>query len=113
MGPNGIAYNRGNENIYVTNQNSNTVFVIGSIAPIANAGSDQTVNPDQTVQLDGSGSSDPRNQTLTYKWTQTSGPQVTLSDSIITKPTFTAPDTLFPKKLVFDLVVTNEDGLVI
>lgn len=54
----------------------------------------------------------PRNQTLTYQWTQTAGPEVTLSDPTSVNPTFTVPDTLLPKNIVFELVVTNEDGVV-
>ncbi|MDP2336086.1 MAG: T9SS type A sorting domain-containing protein [Bacteroidota bacterium] len=38
-------------------------------SPIANAGSNQTVNEGATVILDGSNSSDPDNNTLIYKWT--------------------------------------------
>ena len=95
--------------MYVTNMTSDTVSIIGSIVPIANAGPDQTVNPRDTVQLDGSGSSDPRDETLIYQWTQTSGPSASLSDSSAVNPTFIAPDILLPKKLVSELVVTNED----
>ena len=90
-GPHGVAYNPSNKNVYVANLGnyggeafSNIVSVIGSINPIANpianAGPNQNVGPGTEVNLDGSGSSDPRNQTLTYQWTQTSGPEVTLSD---------------------------------
>ena len=46
-----------------------------------------------TVQLDGSGSSDPENNTLTYSWTLDSvpaGSSATLSDSTIVNPTFDA-----------------------
>ncbi len=75
-------------------------------------GPNQNIGPGTEVNLDGSGSSDPRNQTLTYQWTQTAGPEVTLSDPRAENPTFNAPDTLLPQRLVFELVVTNEDGLV-
>ena len=122
-GPYGVAYNPSNKNVYVANLGnyggeafSNIVSVIGSITsitPIANAGPNQNVDPGTEVNLDGSGSSDPRNQTLTYQWTQTAGPEVTLSDPRAENPTFNAPDTLLPQRLVFELVVTNEDGLVV
>ncbi|WP_458720650.1 PKD domain-containing protein [Candidatus Nitrosocosmicus sp. R] len=49
--------------------------------PTANAGSDQSVDSGDAVLLDGSGSSDPRNETLTYKWIQPAGPSVSLSDA--------------------------------
>jgi len=63
------------------------------------------------VQLDGSGSSDSHGGILTYQWTQTSGPTVTLDDPITAKPTFTAPETEVQETLVFELVVTNDQGV--
>jgi len=60
-------------------------------APTADAGSDRTVQLGTVVTLDGSGSSDPNNDTLTYKWSQLSGPQITSASNIYTaKPSFTA-----------------------
>jgi hypothetical protein len=56
---------------YVASTNSNSVSVIGSIVPIADDELDQTVDYGVTVHLDGSGSTDPRNKTLTYQWTRT------------------------------------------
>ena len=50
----------------------------GNEAPVANAGPDQEVASEATVELDGSGSTDPNNDPLTYKWSQLSGPAVTL-----------------------------------
>ncbi|ANU08707.1 Chitinase A precursor [Paraurantiacibacter namhicola] len=62
--------------------------------PVPDAGPDQSVSSGSTVTLDGSGSTDPEGDAITYEWVQTSGPTVTLSDNTVVNPTFTAPDTL-------------------
>ena len=79
--------------------------------PIANAGPDQTVAAGALVQLNGTGSSDPSGFPLTYKWTQTGGPAVTLSSSNTISPTFTAPASGSLQTIAFQLVVTNTLGV--
>ena len=79
-------------------------------APIANAGSDQTVTAGSTVTLNGSDSSDPDGHTpLTYGWAQTSGPIVTLSSAGVVSTTFIAPNNAVT--LTFSLTVTDSLGL--
>ena len=69
--------------------------------PTANAGLAQTVNGAVTVNLDGSGSSDPDGDPLTYAWTQTAGTTVTLTGADTATPHFTSPAG--PATLTFNL----------
>ncbi|MDN5867633.1 MAG: YncE family protein, partial [Candidatus Nitrosocosmicus sp.] len=111
-GPSGIAYNPNNHLAYVANSNDGTVSVIVEfIPPFAEAGPHQIVASGDTVQLDGSGSSDKNDFDLTYSWTQTEGPAVILDDHTSITPTFTAPNTTDDEiVLEFQLIVKNEYG---
>jgi chitinase len=71
--------------------------------PVPNAGSDQSVESDSTVKLDGGSSSDPLDNILTYRWTQIEGAGVALSYPSAVDPTFTAPDALLQLEIVFEL----------
>jgi PKD repeat protein len=83
---------------------------IVNLAPVANAGPDQSLLISTSVQLDGSGSLDPDGHNpITYGWQQTGGTPVVLSSSTISRPTFTAPAT--PAVLTFTLTVTDAHGL--
>ena len=64
----------------------------GNQAPVAVAGEDQSVRAGSTVQLDGSGSSDPDGDSITYKWTLTrpGASAAALSDDSTAEPTFVA-----------------------
>ncbi|HEV7454896.1 MAG TPA: hypothetical protein VGO07_06585 [Candidatus Saccharimonadales bacterium] len=77
--------------------------------PIANAGPDQTVNPNTTVTLDGTSSTDDGSVTG-YAWSQISGPAVTLSSALAAQPTFTAPAAVNGTTLVFGLIVTDNQS---
>jgi hypothetical protein len=76
--------------------------------PIAHVGQDQTKDEGSLVTLDGTASSDPDADPLTYTWIQLSGPPVALSDAHSPTPTFTAPQ-VGPGggQLVFQLVVSD------
>ncbi|HEU4403847.1 MAG TPA: M36 family metallopeptidase [Polyangiaceae bacterium] len=81
-----------------------------ALAPVANAGPDQTVTAGATVTLDASGSTDPDGDTLSYTWTQLDGPIVTLSDGTNQKPTFVAPGVASVTDLVFNVRVSDGQG---
>ena len=93
-----------------TVQTANAPLTVENVAPVANAGVDQTRSVSSTVTLDGSGSSDDNGDTLTYGWAQTGGtPTVTLSNPAAQSPTFTAPSAA--TVLTFTLTVTDTGGL--
>jgi hypothetical protein len=74
-------------------------------APLANAGSDQSVNEGVLVTLDGTASSDPDGSTISYLWTVPAG--ITLSSNATSKPTFTAPEVATNTNYTFTLVVND------
>lgn len=90
-------------------KDSDAVAVRVSRRPVADAGSDQTAAAGASVTLDGSGSSDPDGDTLTYSWEQYAGETVTLSGTNTASASFTAPDER--DVLQFRLTVTDSSGL--
>ena len=81
-------------------------------APVANAGTDQTVTEGATASLNGSSSTDPDDGIASYRWVQTGGTSVTLSGSTTANATFTAPTVgSGGAALTFQLTVTDTGGL--
>ncbi|MBN2282430.1 MAG: hypothetical protein JXO48_00910, partial [Deltaproteobacteria bacterium] len=90
------------------------VFTVGPPPepPVADAGPDQLVDQGVPVTLDGSNSSDPDGEIVSWQWTQTGGPPVTLSDPFDMNPTFIAPPVdVDGAALTFELTVTDDGEL--
>lgn len=88
-------------------------ITFGKRAPTADAGADQSTTAGATVTLDGSGSSDPEGDSLTYRWEQTpsvGGGQVEITNADEAVATFTMPSG--PAALTFKLTVTDSLGQI-
>ena len=84
-----------------------TVESSGNQAPIAEIQDADPVVPGDWVTLDGSGSYDPDQDSLTYSWSQTGGPQVMLEDGDQAMAGFYA---VAEGTLTFQLVVHDGDA---
>lgn len=93
--------NSASDTVLITVDNSNT-------APVADAGLSQSVEAETTVILDGSASSDPDNDLLSYAWSQISGTNIELTDGDSSSASFLAPAE--GGEFQFSLVVN--DGLL-
>ena len=83
---------------------TDTVTVNVNAPPVANAGTDQTVNAGANVTLQGS-ATDANGTIAGYAWTQTAGPAVTMTGASTATLAFTAPATA--AALSFQLTVTD------
>jgi len=81
---------------------------VGASPPIADAGPNQIGVPAGTITLNGSGSSDPLGETLTFNWVQIAGPTVTINNATAAIATFTAAAG---QSYSFRLTVKNTDNL--
>ena len=85
---------------------SDTISVeIINMPPVAEAGPNQTVDEGEFVTLDGSASYDPEEQPLSYCWNSPS--TISLSDSTVVSPTFTAPEIDETTVFTFSLIVND------
>ena len=81
-------------------------------APTANAGANQTVTEGATVSLSGTLSSDPEDgNSLSYSWTHTSGPAITLRGAATATPSFEAPNVGETRDIMITLTVTDSGSL--
>lgn len=105
----------------VTDSPADTVVITAgqqNRPPVAEAGGNQTVALNATVQLDGSASNDPDGDALTYAWTLTTRPatsQSTLAGPATSGPTFTAdaPGTYVAQLIVSDGALQASDTVTI
>ncbi|MCZ6777616.1 MAG: hypothetical protein O7F16_01500 [Acidobacteria bacterium] len=79
--------------------------------PIADAGPDQVIQASTMASLDGTGSSDPNSDPLTFQWEQVSGLPVTLSDDTSRTPTFIAPVVPEGMTIVLEFDLSVTDGI--
>lgn len=84
------------------------VFDVSNTPPIADAGDDQVADAGERVTLDGSGSSDPDGDSLTFEWEQVGGVPVTLSAPDQEQTSFVAPNA--DDVLEFELTVDDGRG---
>ncbi len=85
-----------------------------NIPPVADAGPDQQINIGDEVTLDGSLSTDTDgDRVVSYRWRQTDGVPVALSDTTAQQPVFVAPDMGNEGgRLTFELTVTDSGGMM-
>ena len=96
------------------NRDTVTVNIAAGVndPPTAVVSEDRSALSGDVITLDGDGSSDPEDETLTYLWTQTAptsgdGSGIVLSDADAEAASFTVPDNLATGvELVFELTVT-------
>lgn len=87
----------------------NWTVVSTNRAPVANAGTDVVVNAGVVVTLDGSASSDPDGDAITYSWVAPEG--IELDDTTLAKPTFIASAAHQGK--TYQLLLVVSDGNLI
>jgi hypothetical protein len=80
--------------------------------PIADAGADQIEPAGTIIFLNGSNSSDPDGDSLSYAWTQVGGPNVTLDDAGSSQASFALPSEGVDGQIFsFQLTVKDPGGL--
>ncbi|MFB6148560.1 MAG: choice-of-anchor D domain-containing protein, partial [Halobacteriales archaeon] len=87
-----------------------TISVVVNRMPSANAGGPYVLNIEETVRLDGRGSTDPDGAIAAYAWRIVDGPG-TLFSPTTARPRYAAPLTLAANATVtIELTVTDADG---
>lgn len=86
-----------------------TFRTVANGPPVARSGADRDASLAEVITLSGSTSSDPEGGPLSYQWTQTAGPSVTLSGATTATPSFSAPAQVCTLK--FSLTVRDSLSL--
>ncbi len=102
----------GNNGIKATSQiarvfSGSTDPTANNQAPSAKITAPQSATSGETVTLDGSASSDPDGDTLSYQWTKTAGPNFTLSNTTGSSLSFVAPSVAQSQQVSFQLTVSD------
>jgi hypothetical protein len=83
-----------------------------NVPPTANAGIDQVVQIGNLAVLDGSGSSDPDSDDLTYAWSITSAPGGSTATLVVSGPTDTSPTLTPDLEGTYTITLIVNDGFV-
>ena len=99
---------------YCSGYDTVTVTCLADMCPLADAGSDFELSSgcNDSFILDGSGSSDPDEESLTYNWISLDGYLSNIENGTSAQAIFNIPDFTVDKDLRFELTVsdgTNED----
>lgn len=89
---------------------SDSVTITLNQAPTVDAGNNQTVLPNATVNLNGM-ASDSDGSILSYNWTQTAGDSVTLANPNSPDTSFVVPNDASATEFSFTLTVTDNNGV--
>ena len=91
---------------------SSGVNVVEMVFLTADAGPDQTRTYGQTVTLNGAAAVTVPGKTFTHEWTQTGGPDVSLSSSTALNPTFRAPNQDATLEFTLTVTLAADQGVI-